>query len=98
MSSMATELVSVSGKEGGPLARRGTRNHASEDRATEATDPAKGVPVATAEAIPAARAATDPVRDLAEAVGASAGGSDTKFKLQTLKFKVTSSELQGGRV
>jgi len=77
---MAIGLVSVSDKEGGPLARKGTRSRASGGRAKEATVPVKGVPGATAEAILAARVATDPVRALAEAVGASAGGS-IKFKL-----------------
>jgi hypothetical protein len=72
VSSTATELVSVSGKDGGPRGRKGTPNHGSAGRAMEATVPAKAVLGAAAEAIQAVRAATDPVRALAEAAGASA--------------------------
>jgi hypothetical protein len=87
VSSTAIELVSVSGKDGGRRGRKGTPNHGSEGRALEATVPAKAVLGATAEAIQAVREATDPVRVLAEAVGASAVGR-LKFKLQTSNFKV----------
>ena len=72
MSSTAIELVSVSGKDGGRRGRKGTPNHGSAGRAREATVPAKAVLGAAAGAIQAARVATDPVRVLAEAAGASA--------------------------
>ena len=72
MSSTAIELVSVSGKDGGRRDRRGTPNHGSAGRALEATVPAKAVLGAAAEAIQAVRVATDPVRVLGEAAGASA--------------------------
>ena len=55
MSSTATELVSVSDKDGGPRGRKGTPNRGSEGRALEATVPAKAVLAATAEAIQAVR-------------------------------------------
>ena len=77
MSSTATELVSASDKGVGPRDSRGTPNHGSEGRALEATVPARGVRAATAEAIQAVRVATDLVRALAEAAGASAAADAT---------------------
>ena len=72
MSSTAIERVSVSGKDGGRHGRKGTPSRGSAGRALAATVPAKAVLGAAAEAIQAVRVATDPVRVLAGAAGASA--------------------------
>jgi hypothetical protein len=72
VSSTATEPASASDRDAVPRGSKATPNHDSEGRALEATVPAKGDRVATAEAIQAVRVGTGPVRDPAGAAGASA--------------------------